>query len=52
MIPGEALARLATRASTLEERLGPPFVPASANHADRIDACISRWAELGAKGDS
>lgn len=52
MIPGEALARLATRASTLEERLGSPFVPASANHADRIDGCISRWAELGAKGDS
>ena len=45
------LAHLATRASTLEERLVPPFQPAVANDAGRIEACIDRWAELGAKGD-
>lgn len=51
MIPTEVLAHLATRASTLEERLVPPFQPAVANDAGRIEACIARWAELGAKGD-
>jgi lantibiotic modifying enzyme len=51
MIPAETLARLATCASTHEERLAPPFVPAPENDVGRIDARISRWAELGAKGD-
>jgi lantibiotic modifying enzyme len=50
MIPAEVLAHLATRASTLEERLAPPFVTA-ADRGDRIEACITRWADLGAKGD-
>ena len=42
MIPTEVLAHLATRASTLEERLVPPFQPAVANDAGRIEACIDR----------
>src|ERR1700753_526361 len=50
MIPAEALEHLATRASTLEERLAAPFVPVEGSD-DRIEACVSRWAELGAKGD-
>lgn len=51
MIPAEALARLAARASTIEERLAPPFAQAAATDARQIDARIARWAELGAKGD-
>jgi lantibiotic modifying enzyme len=50
-IPAETLARLATRASMLEERLAPPFVTSPENHSNQIDVRISRWAELGAKGD-
>lgn len=51
MIPAEALTGLAARASTLEERMAPPFVLVASDQVDRTDACISRWAELGAKGN-
>jgi lantibiotic modifying enzyme len=51
VISAEALARLAARASTLEERLAPGFVPASFDQQPRIQARLLRWAELGAKGD-
>lgn len=52
MIPTQTLRVLAARASTIEERLAPPFVPAAtASSAAQIDARIARWAALGAKGD-
>jgi lantibiotic modifying enzyme len=51
MIPVEQLSRLGARASTLDERLAPPFVPAVSDQANQIDARIARWAELGAKKD-
>ncbi len=51
VIPAEVLARLAERASTLEERLAFPFVTDAENRASQIQSRISRWAELGAKND-
>jgi type 2 lantibiotic biosynthesis protein LanM len=49
-IPAETLAHLATRASTLEERLSPPFIAESEN-TEEIEAHVSRWAEFGAKNN-
>lgn len=51
MIPPETLARLAGRASTLEERLLPPFTHTEQTDNARIEARVTRWADLGAKGD-
>jgi lantibiotic modifying enzyme len=50
MISAEALAHLAARASTLDERLAPGFVADHDQH-QRIETRLSRWADLGAKGD-
>lgn len=49
MIPRALLTEIAERASDLQERLAPPFLPAPAN--DAIETRLARWAELGAKGD-
>jgi lantibiotic modifying enzyme len=51
MISSEAMARLAARASTLDERLAPGFVCTEVDPHPRIEARLLRWAELGAKGD-
>ncbi len=51
MIPAEVLARLAVRASTLEERLVTPTTISLRNDEALVEARMSRWADLGAKGD-